>query len=633
MPVLELEHPDLYVLVGLSFLWRPALAQPLTTAQLERARSALQAMNDGAYAVAAQLLDELGNVTLSRPDLSRAAGFAHLSLDHLQRGVDYLRASLALDDSQPEVHMAIGDVLTKVGDANTALRHLQNAIALNPGAMRAHYLEGLALLRLGRTVEALDSMRRALSQASDFRPARLGVVRILTDLERLEEAEEELSSFMQSGPADSTCKFRLAKIREKQLRYDEAAELLESAARENDALPEVCEALGLIEIARGNPAAAIAAFERGLDDDPANTDLLAHHALLRYELGDSDAFVAYEKAATQTNSPPAVADYVLRLIQSKDFVAAEERLEDYATRFGKDILWAQRKAQLFNEQGKFDASKALLADAPIDHLTLMALMAQAQIGLGEYEEAETLIMSLLQRDRRDQFLLAMLSTCYRATKPELYATLVDYDVLVRRSELAVPKGFGSLYDFNQALLETLERLHITQVNPLAQSVVDGTQTPGNLLLQPDPVIQSLREAIYTTLERELNEAFFATVKDNNPVNVARGKPLDLQAAWSIWVTEGGYHKSHVHNRGWYSSAYYVSLPDEILPQNAIDHAGALAFGRPGVATPEDFAPDRILAPEEGILTLFPSFVWHETLPYRSEAPRVVVAFDAVPKMS
>ena len=35
-------------------------------------------------------------------------------------------------------------------------------------------------------------------------------------------------------------------------------------------------------------------------------------------------------------------------------------------------------------------------------------------------------------------------------------------------------------------------------------------------------------------------------------------------------------------------------------------------------------------PQPGMLVLFPSYFWHGTVPFKSDQPRLTVAFDAVP---
>jgi hypothetical protein len=58
--------------------------------------------------------------------------------------------------------------------------------------------------------------------------------------------------------------------------------------------------------------------------------------------------------------------------------------------------------------------------------------------------------------------------------------------------------------------------------------------------------------------------------------------------------------------------------------------GILSFGKPGILTTPVLDAEFSVRPEVGLLVLFPSYFWHGTLPFRSEQPRLTVAFDAVP---
>lgn len=85
----------------------------------------------------------------------------------------------------------------------------------------------------------------------------------------------------------------------------------------------------------------------------------------------------------------------------------------------------------------------------------------------------------------------------------------------------------------------------------------------------------------------------------------------------------GFHISHIHQSGWLSSACYISLPPEV----GLGDAGALAFGVPDAELGLNLPPRRVVRPREGQLVLFPSFMWHGTLPFESEAARLTAAFD------
>ena len=41
-------------------------------------------------------------------------------------------------------------------------------------------------------------------------------------------------------------------------------------------------------------------------------------------------------------------------------------------------------------------------------------------------------------------------------------------------------------------------------------------------------------------------------------------------------------------------------------------------------------PEHVVKPEPGRLVLFPSYMWHGTVPFDGDAPRLTVAFDLVP---
>ena len=44
----------------------------------------------------------------------------------------------------------------------------------------------------------------------------------------------------------------------------------------------------------------------------------------------------------------------------------------------------------------------------------------------------------------------------------------------------------------------------------------------------------------------------------------------------------------------------------------------------------DCPPDHYVRPYPGLLVLFPSYVWHGTVPFESGGRRLTAAFDVVP---
>jgi hypothetical protein len=80
----------------------------------------------------------------------------------------------------------------------------------------------------------------------------------------------------------------------------------------------------------------------------------------------------------------------------------------------------------------------------------------------------------------------------------------------------------------------------------------------------------------------------------------------------------------VHPEGWISSAFYVRVPGDLQ-----ETEGWLTFGEPGPATAPPLPPEHLVKPEPGLLVLFPSYMWHGTVPFQSAEKRLSCAFDIV----
>ena len=111
----------------------------------------------------------------------------------------------------------------------------------------------------------------------------------------------------------------------------------------------------------------------------------------------------------------------------------------------------------------------------------------------------------------------------------------------------------------------------------------------------------------------------------DPSHPLRGRvpmPHRFVGSWSVRLTSGGFHESHVHDEGWLSSALYVAIPE---PQKGT-HDGWLTLGEPQKNLNLPLDPLAELEPKPGRLVLFPSYLWHGTRPF-SSGERLSVAFD------
>ena len=97
--------------------------------------------------------------------------------------------------------------------------------------------------------------------------------------------------------------------------------------------------------------------------------------------------------------------------------------------------------------------------------------------------------------------------------------------------------------------------------------------------------------------------------------------------WHVKLVKQGYQKSHIHPTGWLSGVFYLKVP-KILNKNE----GAIKFTLYGYDYPNDQKLQNLIhSPKIFDIALFPSSLFHCTIPFSSQEERQVIAFDIVPK--
>lgn len=244
--------------------------------------------------------------------------------------------------------------------------------------------------------------------------------------------------------------------------------------------------------------------------------------------------------------------------------------------------------------------------------------------------ANQLFDEVLRENPLDQMALGFKSTALRLMGDNRLNDLVDHDAMVFKVDVPAPEGYASRAEYFAEVASVLESLHHTHAHPIDQSVRGGTQTNGFLFRIAHPVVKQLEQQIRLAVADALHRF---PIDGTHPFwrrNVAGTQAADIvfSGAWSVRLSGQGFHTNHMHPKGWISSALYIAVPDEV--SGATDHAGYIQFGAPEEKLGLDLPPIRTIKPEVGSLVLFPSYMWHGTIPFSSEQPRITVAFDIVP---
>jgi hypothetical protein len=237
---------------------------------------------------------------------------------------------------------------------------------------------------------------------------------------------------------------------------------------------------------------------------------------------------------------------------------------------------------------------------------------------GEVEAALPLIDAALARGETSIWPYA--ATAWRLTGDKRSEWLEGDSRLVQLFDLT-----GSLPPVSK-LAHALRGLHLATGEYLDQSVRGGTQTDGPLFSRMDPVIRTLRNAIVAAVAEYIGK--LPPSDEGHPLlRERRDRRIRFSGSWSVRLRGGGRHANHVHPHGWISSALYVTVPDKGSSESA--DAGWFTLGEPPEDLQVELPPWKKVEPRPARLVLFPSWMWHGTLPFQT-GERLTVAFDVRP---
>ncbi len=201
--------------------------------------------------------------------------------------------------------------------------------------------------------------------------------------------------------------------------------------------------------------------------------------------------------------------------------------------------------------------------------------------------------------------------------------LNGYDMLIRAFDLEPPEGFADMAGFNEELCAYLDGVHPATGEHVGQTLRGGSQTAYHIFKGGHDLVNRLQHRITEAVNR-----YAAELKrdESHPFLSRRRDGFAYAGSWSSRLRDCGFHVNHIHTEGWISSCYYAGVPDAVKDETA--KQGWIKFGEPAldVALPMR----RAIQPAPGRLVLFPSYMWHGTVPFRSASPRLTIAFDAVP---
>lgn len=517
-----------------------------------------------------------------------------------------------------------GVVARMAGDAGGARRCQDRALAIEP-ALEDAAVELARLLNAAN--EPAEAIRCTEAAARHERPPAALLAeraRAWQALDRPEERVAERRRIAAIYPGKAIVNHNLAAALGDAGHAAEAEEQARAAIALGGAAPETRLVLARALQSQNRLEEADSAFAAALALRPGYYDAVRDRAQLTWMKGAAvgEVMVRIEKDGA---SMPRSARAMLKAAflatagmprEGHDTLVAEMDPGDPRAHVAAATL-----ALRFDAAGALAHARRAAGLAPASQPVLRVL-ADALLANADAAAALLVIEPLLREGPLDQGLIGARWTAWRLQDDPRAAALYDYDRFVGTFTIDPPDGWSSRDAFLADLLEALRRLHRFRAHPLDQSLRQGSQTASDLLHSQDPALRSLPAALAPAID-----AYLQRLGQGSDILRARtGKGRRFAGMWSVRLRPGGRHLPHIHPRGWISSALHIDLPDH---GPVAGREGWLEFGRPGAI---DLDAQFHVRPVAGGLVLFPSYMWHSTLPFTASGFRTSIAFDIVPAL-
>lgn len=487
--------------------------------------------------------------------------------------------------SQQEIQPLLN--LLNAGQLAATANMAQTLIAQYPNTFLLHNVLGIALDGLGEYDGAINSYRNALKLQPNMPDLHFNLGIVLSNLNRFEEAANSYRKAIALNPKFYEAYGNLGTLMQKQGKLEEAVASYHKAISINP------DARGYFNLGtalrdQGKLDEAIKSYQQAIELFPNYAD--AHSNLgetLRDQGNMQEAIKSYQNALALNPNHPS-ANYNMA-----EFLYLAKRYDEAIPHFEVSQLddWQERSMYCLYKAERFDEFKNKL-DAIVQSGThtapfLATLSTHYAINFGV--------------DDPYNFCKKGLDFVYKAAIPEL-------------SSPNSPLLQSLLNDINNA--EIAERVQGMLHN--------GKQSAGNLFKRPEHSFRTLAELVKKEFIHYKNKFAGADCE----LIKSFPEELEFTSSWFVKMRQGGHLDSHIHEIGWISGAVYLAMPsDKKSPEE-----GAFEYGTHGDSYPQKHSsfPFGSVIPNVGEIVLFPSSLFHRTIPFTSNEERICIAFDLKP---
>ncbi len=595
-------------------------------------RAGLAARSEGRHRDAERLFGELLAHQPGSADLLCLLGESLQAQGLREQAADRFEQALRTGQAQPALLLRLAPALEDLGRLGPAADAWRSASARMPAEATVAFNLARLLQATGEPGDALQALARAEAQAAaDLLPQVWQLrAQILEQQELSDDALQCLDRALALAPERPALHHNRAVLLLRMGRPHESLTAHEQARLHGLAAPDAHYNLGNTLQALGRHDEAVAAYREALRLDPLHALALWDLARLRWRRGERDFSAELDAAAS--SSPQSALPLALKgrlLLRAGEHAAAAQAFSAAAGVAPEDAAHSDGLGQALRRMGRTDEAlqaheraTALAPGLAATHISHAAALLEK----GEPAAAEQAARRALQLTPHEQEAWAMRGLAWRVLGDARESTLNDegeFIEVLQVFDLMEARASQELAELADWLLPQ----HFDRREPIDQTLRGGTQTLGRLFDLADAPVQGLKQRLAEGVDRYLTRLRQLGPRPGHPLLDRLTSGWHFSDSWSSRLRSGGYHTPHVHPHGWVSACFYVAVP----PAADVGPAGWLALGGPDLDVPGvPMHARRLVRPQPGSLVLFPSYMWHATVPFVDDQVRLTVAFDVLP---
>ena len=473
----------------------------------------------------------------------------------------------------------------KKNNFKEALNFYNQVLEMDPNNLNARINLGAVFKGLGDNKKAKICYEKIIEITPNYINAHINLGNIFKDLDEYQKAKNCYEKAIEIDPSNTKAHNNLGNIFKDLKKYEEAIDCYEKAIEIDPNFVNAYLNLGLTFQTLEEYQKAKNCYEKAIEIDSNFVDLYINLGSIFVELGEYKKAIDCYKKGVALKSDHEILLYNLgsALFATKQYKSAVEQFKLTNFRNSKGLLLSC----LSKLDNKFNFFKEL--DDQIKRGKINALIGSV---------------------------ICSSEIKYGIKRPNPFCG--DPFKYLLKTNLIME------YDFKNIFVDPVKNfLKKNILHHKSQDLLtNGQQTKGNLFIKKNYFLDQIKNIIHLEVDKyhhQFKESKEGFVKSwPNSYNIK---------AWLVMMKSGGKLDPHMHEHGWLSGSIYINVP----PKLETDSGNlVLCIDDQESNIEENIKQKKIIDVETGSLCLFPSSLYHYTIPFESKEDRIVLAFDVIP---